>query len=172
MSYQLTTMVVLFLLPGVQCWRNTLDDPLHVDCYTYSFVNYVGSIFNRQTRDRYFGITCQGTPIAGRPNCYWTGYQNNFRQKFMYRCPNNHYFGGIYSYHLDAQEDRRWKYKCCHNPGVKLVRCYETLYLNNFQQEMKYMVPTGKVMTGWGGVYSVPYCDRRFKVEVCVMVLA
>ncbi|KAK7106367.1 hypothetical protein V1264_017632 [Littorina saxatilis] len=170
MSYQLTTMVVLFLLPGVQCWINTHGGvQVAMGCASNGVVYYLNSIF--RNGDRLFDIQCRSPPIAGTSNCHKTGYENTFEQlQFMYRCPNNHYIAGIYSYFSRYRKDRRWTYKCCIIPGTKLDRCYETLFLNEYEHEMKYSVPTGKVMTGWGGTFSFPVRDRRYKVEVCVMV--
>ncbi|XP_062610558.1 uncharacterized protein LOC134272331 isoform X1 [Saccostrea cucullata] len=44
--------------------------------------------------------------------CLWSDYVNNFDQEFTY-APESYVISGVSSYHQNAQEDRRFKFKVC-----------------------------------------------------------
>ncbi|XP_062610559.1 uncharacterized protein LOC134272331 isoform X2 [Saccostrea cucullata] len=58
------------------------------------------SIIKQKKTEHYFG------------ECLWSDYVNNFDQEFTY-APESYVISGVSSYHQNAQEDRRFKFKVC-----------------------------------------------------------
>ena len=66
-------------------------------------------------------------------------------------CNPNYYLCGVYSYHENWAEDRRWNFKCCRSPNHYLLNCGITGYVNGWDGPMDYRVGGTQVITG---VYS------------------
>ena len=67
-------------------------------------------------------------------------------------CPANEYIiAGVYSYHSDNSEDRRWRFTCYAIPNRKTISHRQTDFVNDWDQKMKFEAHQGEVIIG---VYS------------------
>merc|ERR1711965_1210048 len=72
---------------------------------------------NNGREDRIFRplLTTIGSSQYGRQ---WSGWVNNMDKYFAYSCPNNKAMVGMFSYHHNGYEDRRWRFMCAGFHGV------------------------------------------------------
>ncbi|KAK3737556.1 hypothetical protein QZH41_017762, partial [Actinostola sp. cb2023] len=77
-------------------------------------LNFVQSLYSSCHRDRVFKFSCKYNK-ATRGECSWSGWVNHFDKLVHYKCPDNGFLTGIGSYHHDHYEDRRFRFRCCHN---------------------------------------------------------
>ena len=81
-------------------------------------------------------------------DCYQTGYVNSFDNPVATLCRPNYYIAGVYSYHDNGREDRRFNYRCCINAKQCTRNCRLIGPVNNFDGRMNYNLGRGQVMVG------------------------
>ena len=112
-------------------------------------------------------------------------YVNIFQEEFEHHCPPKYVLQGLYSYHDNGEEDRRWKYACrrvdwldvqsyCGGSTGWQKRQYHpsafrTNYdflmgsINESDGDIRFYWEDGQfALTGMGGKYSKRSNDRRF----------
>ncbi|XP_028678537.1 hemagglutinin/amebocyte aggregation factor-like [Erpetoichthys calabaricus] len=147
-------------------WQNDYDKPLHFMCPTDGSINYIKSIHHNHAEDCLWDLSCKPT-FDSYPRCSWSNYVNWFDEEFYYSCPGNSVMSGMYSYHENKQEDRRWKFYCCDEPGVCSYDCYWTNFVNNFDEMFETSVPAHYYLTGAGSYHDNGKEDRRWKYRFC-----
>ena len=129
-------------------YQNQFDQPLNAHCHGADGMYKVQSVHDNHREDRVWNWECRRVLYHGYPKCYDTGYVNNFDQPMFFRCKPNHYIGGVYSYHSNKREDRRWKFNCCSAPHHITTSCHITGYVNEFDHPMNFQAGPGEVITG------------------------
>ncbi|KAG2471230.1 HAAF factor, partial [Polypterus senegalus] len=64
-------------------------------------------IHHNKHEDRLWDLSCKPT-FDSYPRCSWSNYVNWFDEEFYYSCPGNSAMSGMYSYHDNKHEDRRY----------------------------------------------------------------
>jgi len=106
---------------GVDCqeqkwtnWRNGFDSVLSFTCPTNQVLHGIESYHNNHREDRRWKFQC--CRVSSRVSVQrkgWTGYVNDWDRELNYRCPSSDQaIVGLYSYHNNHREDRRWKVRC------------------------------------------------------------
>ena len=138
----------------LQGYQNSWDGVLSQRCPNGYGVYRVKSEHDNHREDRRWELFCRRVVKRGRIHCSQTSYINNFRDTISYMCGKNSYMAGVYSYHYNAQEDRRWRITCCSAPSYITRDCYLTNYVNALDHPMDYCVGTNEVITGVVSYYS------------------
>ena len=129
-------------------WNNLWDSQLSVVCGDCKGISRVRSMHNNHYEDRRWRVICHTITQASYSHCYWSGYVNWFDQPFAFQCAANYVLNGVFSYHDNHREDRRWRFKCCHAPHYYTKNCFLTGYVNNWDGWMDYGVGIPYVFTG------------------------
>ena len=139
----------------LQDYQNQWDGVLSQQCPKGYGVYRVKSKHDNGREDRRWEFFCRRVVQGGTtPTCSQTSYINNFRDTISYRCGKNRYMAGVYSYHSNAKEDRRWRITCCSAPSYTTSDCYLTNYVNSLDQPMDYTAKSGETITGFDSYYS------------------
>ena len=96
------------------CLQNCYDGALNVQCNSRSAFYRVRSYHKNCREDRIWQWYCRTIAKNSFSYCIWYWYQNDWDQPLMFRCPANYVMTGVYSYHDNGKEDRRWRFKCCY----------------------------------------------------------
>jgi len=97
---------------GLSNWQNDFDQPLSFTCPSQQVLNGFNSYHDNHREDRRWEFRCCVISGAQLKNAAWTGYLNSWDNALDYRCPSTKVMNGVYSYHDNNREDRRWKVKC------------------------------------------------------------
>ncbi|XP_062611243.1 hemagglutinin/amebocyte aggregation factor-like [Saccostrea cucullata] len=155
-------------------FKNKWDGPLNFSCRSPNeFIDAIVSFHHNHYEDRRYELHCGTALKHGRDvNCHWTGYVNDFDHAVHYRCPGAGYINGMASYHHNAYEDRRHRFRCCGPKSLnyQYKQCRWTGWVNHYDQPVVYFVPKGYVLRGVNSVHHNHYEDRRFQFEVCKLV--
>lgn len=81
-------------------------------------------------------------------SCYWSRDVNHYNKDISFTCCENEYIGGVYSYHDNSHEDRRWSFYCCSSSDLKTRDCYTTGYRNSLTTDLDFQAAYGRVITG------------------------
>ncbi|KAM7430749.1 hypothetical protein ABFA07_018578 [Porites harrisoni] len=92
---------------------NDYDGPVMFKCGRNGFITGVKSHFNGRTRDRRFHFRCCRQPRYCIRYCKHTPFLNQWDAHVSYRVPSRYHLTGVYSYHGNYYEDRRWKFEIC-----------------------------------------------------------
>merc|ERR1712224_859634 len=99
-------------------WLNPSDGVLNKywqnDSRGGFYLSAIGSSHSDRYEDRVFKVVRSRIPTTSDYNRGWTGYLNNLGGTFTYSCPTDMAVAGLYSYHDNRYEDRRWKVACNH----------------------------------------------------------
>ncbi|XP_045555777.1 hemagglutinin/amebocyte aggregation factor [Salmo salar] len=147
-------------------WENQLDQPLHFNCPSRQSISYINSQHNNVYEDRVWGFECKDTFVY-EPICHWSPYVNDFDQEFTFQCPKNYVLTGMNSYHSNPHEDRRWKFYCCRAISYCNLKCLWTPYINYFDEDISWHVPSQNYLVGAGSYHSNPHEDRRWRYQYC-----
>jgi hypothetical protein len=133
-------------------YPNNFDQPLSISCSGIQGMYKVASVHSNPHEDRAWLWQCRDVVGSGYVSgCSETGYVNKFDLPMNYMCPANQYIAGVYSYHDNGREDRRWKFTCCAIPNRITISCRQTGYVNYWDAPMDFEADQGEVITG---VYS------------------
>ena len=121
-------------------YNNDYDQALSFSCGSYKAVNSIKSRHRNKKEDRQFRFTCGKVTSCNNPftTCYWSQYANRWRKPFAFTCAKNHVLAGLYSYHRNRKEDRRWKFRCCRAKNYVTKSCESTPYLNNYDKDIDF----------------------------------
>ena len=133
-------------------YQNQFDQQLSRECHRGYGMYKVSSVHDNHREDRVWSWECRKLPIHGYVHCTLTGYVNNFDEPMNFMCGRNQYIAGVYSYHDNGREDRRWRFSCCSVQNYITKSCYQSNYVNNFDAPINYQAHgPDEVFTG---VYS------------------
>ena len=142
----------------LQGYQNNWDGVLCQRCPKGYGVYRVKSKHDNGKEDRRWEFFCRRVVskkfASTKLTCSQTSYINNFRDTISYMCGKNRYMAGVYSYHSNAKEDRRWRITCCSAPSYITRDCYLTNYVNALDRPMNYCVRSNEVITGVVSYYS------------------
>ncbi|CAB3994445.1 Hypothetical predicted protein [Paramuricea clavata] len=135
------------------------------NCGYNQYVWHVSSVHSNPHQDRSWTFLCKYSSRV-TTTCSWTGWVNLFTRELLYQCPNG-VIAGVYSYHSNKYEDRRFSFKCCSTKYGYGYACYWTGYVNYSDGYLNYGVPTGYFLTGVKGDYDQKKKDRRWRFQYC-----
>ncbi|XP_063058028.1 hemagglutinin/amebocyte aggregation factor-like isoform X2 [Engraulis encrasicolus] len=128
-------------------------------------ISTISSDHSNHHEDRHFNMSCKPT-AASNPPCYVSNFVNNFDESFVFTCPENDVLAGIFSYHSNHYEDRRFAFYCC-SATIQFSGCAWTPYLNNFDQTFSYHTLSDQYIAGMSAYHRDNYEDRRFRLYIC-----
>ena len=131
-------------------YQNTFDADLTVTCNGLQGIYRVLSVHSNYHEDRSWSWECRNVVSSGSATeCSQTAdYVNDFDGLMNFMCPPNKYIAGVYSYHSNYHEDRRWKFTCCAIANRVTASCRTTGYVNDWDAPMNFQANTGEVITG------------------------
>ncbi|XP_041359299.1 hemagglutinin/amebocyte aggregation factor-like [Gigantopelta aegis] len=94
-------------------WINNWDELIAYECHGIGALVGVESKHNNAVEDRRFKFKCCAVRGLRYNSCYTSNYINVFDGNMDKQNGNKEVFKGIYSYHSNRHEDRRWKVKIC-----------------------------------------------------------
>ena len=141
-------LLLLLLVPGSLQWQNSYDGALDVECGTKAGFNRVRSSYSGWAKDRVWQWDCHDVSEVEFGDCYWTGYVNWFDNPVYVQCEPNYILSGVYSYHANWAEDRRWRIRCCKATNHFTGSCEVSEYTNSYHGGMDYSVSLPRVFTG------------------------
>ena len=107
-------------IKGVNYFRGHQSLPItHYDVEMYSQCGYgyiltsISSWHNNRKEDRQWHFRCSGVQRSRLDYCHWTHYLNDFDKPLNYRAPKDFVIIGVYSYHNNRHEDRRFMFRIC-----------------------------------------------------------
>ena len=152
-STTVAVLVVFFsvLTGGLAAYQNDWDCVLNVMCNRHhgeALYSVRSSRHSNSKEDRRWMWQCKRIVSGAMSSCYWTGYQTNYDEPFIFNCPANYVLSGVNSVHSNKREDRRWNFYCCVASGYCTKQCYWSNYINNWDGYMNYRAPHPRVFTG------------------------
>ena len=96
-------------------WSDTLnsyDKKFTFECKPDHAITGFLSWHNNHNEDRRWTIRCCRVHGASLLVKDWGGYRNNWEENLDYECNSDEVVTGLYSYHSNSYEDRRWKIRC------------------------------------------------------------
>ncbi|RUS73797.1 hypothetical protein EGW08_018436 [Elysia chlorotica] len=150
----LLVAVVLALYTGeAKAWDTKYDEPFEYNCPSGQVLYRLKSIHHNRHEDRKWDFSCRPAPGGANPRrCLASNYANDLDRELNFQCNSDHMITGIYSFHNNAREDRRFRFKCCSDENFSTSDCRYTSYINNFDGYMNFAVPQDKIIVG---AYSV-----------------
>jgi len=98
----------------------------------------------------------------------WTPHQNSFDGDLNFRCGSNEALSGVWSYHHNTHEDRRWKFQCCSVKGYPLFR-ERTKVINSWDGKMDFKCGDNEVLIGLKSHHDNRKEDRVWQAR-CAML--
>ena len=148
-------------------WQNELDRLLRVECPDQDGIYEFKSVHDNGAEDRLFEFNCRRTTKTEIDDSYWSGFASGYDLPSMYQCIPNFFICGIESVHENANEDRIFKYKCCHAKLHFTSNCGMTDDLNDFDGPVDYSLSGSQVMTGMFSYHNNEVEDRKFRITYC-----
>ncbi|XP_062412114.1 hemagglutinin/amebocyte aggregation factor-like isoform X2 [Sardina pilchardus] len=150
----------------VKRWITGFDDYLFFVCPNTQSISRISSYHSNDHEDRRFSISCKAT-FSSNPHCIYSGWVNNFDQRFAYTCPRDYVMAGMVSYHSNDHEDRRFLFSCCRASGHHHNCCSWTPFVNYFDTYFNWNVPAHNYLTGVSSHHDNGYEDRLFLFQYC-----
>ncbi|EGD82345.1 hypothetical protein PTSG_03009 [Salpingoeca rosetta] len=165
----LVLLAMLVAPPPVHAvtYSNNFDQPLSYNCPSGQGISQIYSYHDNGKEDRRWGFECTSYGAGASSVTTTTNYLNNFDQPVDYLCNTNQFLDGVYSYHDNGPEDRRWKFRCRGVIGAKLTGCAKTSYQNNYDQPISFTVRDGYAIGGLASVHDNGPEDRVWQVYQC-----
>jgi len=156
----------------VECggWQNQYDNKLNFRCPKGGHITQIESRHDNHREDRIWKYECGEGLVINALRCSWTGFVNWWDATMNFKCPHNKVISGVYSYHDNHREDRRWKFLCCPMKNRKLasrVQCHQTSLLNDYDHPMLYQVPQESYITGFYSYHHNGKEDRVWRAWEC-----
>lgn len=158
--------------PGGVRWVNKWHDSFSFSCPTSQSIRLWQSVHRNCKEDRIHYFVCGYGPIIYRErNCRWTNhYVNDYDGPVTFQCEHNGFITGVKSHYNGGARDRRFQFRCCHKARYSSRNCKHTTYVNRWDAEVKYRVPSGYFLTGAYSYHHNYYEDRRWNFEICQFV--
>ncbi|KAM4613100.1 uncharacterized protein ACJ7VT_011284 isoform 2-T2 [Polymixia lowei] len=165
MMFSLVLLFILLTGHQVAGWDNNWDRVLHRTCPRNQVLSRISSYHSNSKEDRRWSISCK--TLSNTRNCYWSGFVNWFDRGINFACRTNYVVAGVYSYHSNRHEDRRWQLYCCTAPRFVTFECQETPEVNYWDEYFNWYVPGANYMTGFRSHHSNKKEDRRWRFKYC-----
>jgi len=96
-------------------------------------------------------------------------YQNDWDEDMRFNSGfmKDRIITGIYSYHDNHHEDRRWRFSYGSAPGVYCLRKRWTGYMNGFDRPLNYKCRQNEAISGISSYHNNHHEDRRWKFQCC-----
>ncbi|CAG5115564.1 unnamed protein product [Candidula unifasciata] len=94
-------------------YLNQFDKPLDYKCRGNEVLNGMMSYHDNRCEDRRFMVQCGRVANRSTRNCYQTFYVNDLDGVMTFSVPTGQVIKGVYSYHENKKEDRRWRFYLC-----------------------------------------------------------
>ena len=129
-------------------------------CGKSQAIKRIRSTFSRGHGDRRFNFLCASYGSSSVcSDCKTTDYVNRYREAISFNCPVNQALTGVESIHLNAKEDRRWRFRCCETLEHVTSNCELTGKINRLHHNFDFNVAGGKVVVGmhshWANKYDM-----------------
>ncbi|KAL2094675.1 hypothetical protein ACEWY4_009394 [Coilia grayii] len=147
-------------------WQNGFDEALTFNCPSSDSISYIMSEHNNHHEDRMWDFHCQRT-FTQTTSCMTTNWVNDFDEVLNFQCPSNHVITGMYSFHDNRHEDRRWKFTCCTASNFCTGNCQWSGYVNDFDKVISWGVPSGHYLAGAYSYHENKHEDRRWNYLTC-----
>ena len=169
LAIAVTLAISLDLIKAEDDFDNEFDQELDFECPLGQFISSVYSVHSNGAEDRRWKLGCRAPRYGAiSTTCAWTeDYVNTWDEPISFMCPAHYGIAGIHSVHDNGAEDRRMKFKCCKPVNYKTSGCELSPYLNEWDAELDYSVPGGKILAGWFSVHDNSKEDRRHKMLTC-----
>ena len=150
LSLYILVVICSVLTRGLAAYQNDWDHVLKVMCNRYQgeALYSVQSRHSNRKEDRRWMWQCKKIVSGAMSSCYWTGYQTNYDEPFLFHCPANYVLSGVNSVHSNKREDRRWNFYCCIASGYCTKQWYWSNYINNWDGYINCRAPHPRVFTG------------------------
>ena len=83
----------------------------------------------------------------------------------IYITGGNRYLDGMASKHYYPLGDRMFKFHCIKKPPMELNECTWGDFANDYEEDLHYICPNGKVVTGLASMFND--FDRRWRFRCC-----
>ncbi|XP_063785034.1 serine/threonine-protein kinase B-raf isoform X4 [Pseudophryne corroboree] len=147
-------------------WANIYDQILDFKCQNHQSIGLIFSAHDNKYEDRVWDFSCTDT-FSNPAKCTWTNYVNNFDEEFTFSCPFGSVLSGMYSYHENKYEDRRWRFYCCQGEVPVSHNCKWSGYINDFDQYLRWDAPANHYLTGAHSYHDNKTEDRRWEYQSC-----
>ncbi|CAH3023771.1 unnamed protein product, partial [Porites evermanni] len=117
-------------------------------------ISRIQSLHRDCIEDRIWSFSCRSNAAAQR--CAWTPTLNTYDDVLDYNCPHDGFITGIYSWHHNHYEDRRFQFRCCHSHYYRRTNCHYT-HFTTMDHPFNYLVPYGYYLAGAYSVHSDYY---------------
>ncbi|XP_033730690.1 dermatopontin-like [Pecten maximus] len=140
-----------------------------IDCGPNEHLAQISSTYSTTHRDRQWTYVCRPTlaSIKHELLCVMTGDVNTYSYGFHTVCPGYAFLNGLQSTYHEHFADRKWDVRCCFLESHQPYNCFDTQYLNSYQEAFSYDVPSNRFITGISSHYSGQYGDRTFSFQIC-----
>lgn len=144
---------------------NDYDERLSFTCNRDHAICGFASWHDNHREDRRWKIQCCRVNGATLSDQGWTGYKNEWDHKLKYRCPSDDVVTGLYSYHSNSREDRRWKVRCARLTAYHGHRIEASLsgYANDLDAYMHWDAGRDGMITGFNSNHDNGKEDRRWR---------
>ena len=149
-TFTAATVVVLAVMVTSQTADeacNIFDFPHNFSCPFGQPIDSVYGYHDNHFEDRIYCYGCQSNS-RNATDCYQTGFVNEWDNPVATLCRPNYYMAGVYSYHDNRREDRRFDYRCCQNTYQCTRNCILVGPVNTFEGSMYYNLEYGNVIVG------------------------
>ena len=99
----------------------------------------------------------------------WSLTQNAFDRQLDFKCGSNQAMSGIWSYHNNHHEDRRWKFQCCALQGRTLYRERLTSDINDWDAQINFKCGSTEVLVGLKSRHSNKREDRIWQARCATL---
>jgi len=113
---------------------------------------------------------CDAGLKASRPDVKAGGFENDWDQPFSATAPLHSVISGLFSEHLNRDEDRRWRVKYSRVEGIDISSESEWSAESQWDDPFSLECPPGWVITGLASHHDNGREDRKYKIQ-CSKVL-
>jgi len=96
-----------------------------------------------------------------------TSYQNYWDKELTFDAGQDRMLTGLYSYHDNGREDRRWRFWTGSVPGVQCVSKQWSTWKNNWDGELSFSCGSNQVLSGIWSKHDNGKEDRRWRFRCC-----
>lgn len=155
---------------------NSWDAVVDAKCNSNSVLVGLYSYHDNGTEDRRWKLKCGSVDeVNVVPESRFvvlrgqsiTGFLNGWDAAFSYTAPANTAINGLYSYHDNDTEDRRWRVRYVSMDGVQCSPGGWTAYQNEWDRNLDFTCPTNQVLAGFGSYHDNDTEDRRYQFRCC-----
>eukprot|EP00043_Microstomoeca_roanoka_P014551 m.144440 g.144440 ORF g.144440 m.144440 type:complete len:1730 (-) comp16042_c0_seq1:350-5539(-) len=156
------------------------DQPISYYCPSGYFLDTLESSHDNNKEDRVWHFECRKASALFTWDCTTTSYLNSFDNPLDYTAPSGRFITGLFSYHDNNKEDRRWGVQTCQvqcdiNSNHVLVdgtrRCTgissstipNWAYVNDFHDPFYVQCSSNQGITRVGSYHDNRKEDRRWR---------